>query len=272
MSEIQSFGLKIFLLAFSIFFLSNCQDKGWEATDTLLLDGIAPIGITYWNNEVWLSDGDNNRMVVIDDKGKMIREVGPIERPMHIISRMDKMYIPSYGRDEIYSYGESSVDTLKLGVELEGPGGVDVVNGRIAIADFYNHQIVYFDGSEWKTFGGKGKDDGKMNYPTDIQIDSDKIWVADAYNNRVQVFNLKGEHLLTFGQEQKMNAATGLFVTPEEVYVTDFENSRVIIFDHSGNVVDKIDTGLDKPTDLFIRNDVLWILNYQGKYITKYSR
>ncbi len=40
---------------------------------------------------MWLSDGDNNRLVVINEEGKVTREVGPIQRPMHIISRMDNM-------------------------------------------------------------------------------------------------------------------------------------------------------------------------------------
>ena len=252
-------------------FLASCTDKGWQPKDTILLDGIAPIGITHWNDEIWLSDGDNNRLVVIDENGEIVRQVGPIERPMHLISRLDKMYIPSYGQDEIYVFGEASVDTIRAKVEMEGPGGVDVVNGFTAIADFYNHQVVTYDGSNWNAFGGKGKADGEMHYPTDIQIEGDKLWVADAYNNRIQVFSLEGKHILTFGQELKMNAATGIYVTSTEVFITDFENSRLFVFDHDGKVLQEINTGLDKPTDVFLHDDILWVLNYQGKYITRYT-
>jgi hypothetical protein len=69
-----------------------------------------------------------------------------------------------------------------------------------------------------------------------------------------------------------LNAATGIFVTDHELFLTDFENDRVVVFDHRGVVKQYIDTGLNKPTDVIIINDQLWILNYMGKYITCYSR
>tara|TARA_Y100000385_G_scaffold291244_1_gene368086 strand:- start:1800 stop:2330 length:531 start_codon:yes stop_codon:yes gene_type:complete len=176
--------------------------------------------------------------------------------------------VPSYGADQIYKFGDSNVDTLTSEIELEGPGGVDVVDGFTAIADFYNHQIITFDGSNWNSFGGKGKANREMHYPTDILIENEKLWVADAYNNRIQVFDLKGKQLLTFGDELGMNAATGIYVTTDEVYITDFENSRVFIFDHEGNVIETIETGLDKPTDVFLHEEELLVINYQGKYIS----
>jgi len=191
---------------------------------------------------------------------------------MHTITRMDKMYVPSYGADEIYVYGEAAIDTIRPEVEMEGPGGVDEVDGFLAIADFYNHQVVTFDGKEWNIIGEKGKENGQFNYPTDVQIEAGKIWVADAYNNRIQVFGIDGSHLMTLGKELGMNAATGIYVTSDKLYVTDFENSRVFEFDHEGNVLQEINTGLDKPTDVIIRDNVLWVLNYSGKYISKYEK
>ena len=38
----------------------------------------------------------------------------------------------------------------------------------------------------------KGNELGELNYPTDIQILKDKIVVADAYNNRIQIFDKQG--------------------------------------------------------------------------------
>lgn len=249
----------------------SCADKGWQPQETILLDGVAPIGLSFWNDEIWLSDGDNNRLVVIDESGKVLREVGPIERPMHTISRMDKMYVPSYGADEIYVFGEATIDTIRPDVEMEGPGGVDVVNGLIAIADFYNHQVVFYNGSEWSIIGKKGKEDGQFYYPTDVQIEGDKLWVADAYNNRIQVFDLEGNLISILGDKLGMNAATGVYVGLDDLYITDFENSRLFQLDHQGNVIQEINTGLDKPTDLVIHNKQMWVLNYAGKYISIYT-
>ena len=258
-------------LLFLLLFISSCKDKGWQPIDTILLDGIAPIGIAFWNDEIWLSDGDNNRMVVIDESGKILREIGPIERPMHIITRNEKMYVPSYGTDEVLIFGEASLDTLRPGIELEGPGGIDIHGDFVAIADFYNHRVITYNGSEWNIIGGKGKDEGEFNYPTDLNIANDKIWVADAYNNRIQVFDMDGNFEMSFGEDEKMNAATGIYVDDSDVYVTDFENSRVFQYDQEGTMVAEINTGLNKPTDVIINKGEMWILNYGGKYISRYT-
>ena len=56
-----------------------------------------------------------------------------------------------------------------------------------------------------------------------MQITEHSIWVADAYNNRVQVFDKSGNFGQVIGAEAKMNAATGIYVTDSELMVTDFE-------------------------------------------------
>ncbi len=49
-------------------------------------------------------------------------------------------------------------------------------------------------------FGSKGKVDGQFNNPFGIAVGSGgKIYVADAANNRIQVFDSNGGFLSTFG-------------------------------------------------------------------------
>ena len=76
---------------------------------------------------------------------------------------------------------------VKLPDSLDAPAGVDRYKNEIALADFYHHRVLYFNGNEWITIGKKGNELGELNYPTDIQILKDKIVVADAYNNRIQI-------------------------------------------------------------------------------------
>jgi DNA-binding beta-propeller fold protein YncE len=183
-----------------------------------------------------------------------------------------RLYVPSYTNDIILIYHGENIDTAQVDIELDAPSGVDLMDNRMIIADFYNHRLVYNDGQQWRTIGEAGSENGQLNYPTDVQFHKDKIYVADAYNNRAQVFDLSGQHIMTLGSELDLNAATGIFVTDQEIFLTDFENDRVVVFDHSGVAQQFIDTGLNKPTDVIIINDQLWILNYMGKYITSYSR
>ena len=108
------------------------------------------------------------------------------------------------------------------------------------------------------------KEKRKGSFITDVQITKDKIWVADAYNNRVQVFDKKGGFLQMMGQNQKMNAATGIFVSVDEVFVTDFENNRVLVFDMMGELLQVLKDQIEKPTDMMIKDDMLYVINYRN--------
>lgn len=255
-----------------ILLIGSCKESAWEPAGTIMLEGISPIGISFMDSTIWIADGDNNRVITINENGQITNEINPVERPMHITSLNGLLYVPSYTNDVILIYQGENVDTVKVDIELDAPSGVDLMGNRIIIADFYNHQLVYNDGQQWKTIGQEGSENGQLNYPTDVQFHKDKIYVADAYNNRAQVFDLSGQYIMTMGSDLDLNAATGIYVTDNEIFLTDFENDRVVIFDHSGSVKQYIDTGLNKPTDVIIINEQLWILNYMGKYITRYSK
>lgn len=260
------------IVGLSILLSTSCTDSGWKPTGTIILEGISPIGISYLDSTVWIADGDNNRVIAINENGLITKEINPVERPMHISSMNGRLYVPSYTNDIILIYQGENVDTVQVDIELDAPSGVDLMGNRIVIADFYNHRLVYYDGQQWRTIGEEGNEDGQLNYPTDVQFHKDKIYLADAYNNRAQVFDLSGQHIMTMGSDLDLNAATGIFVTDHEIFLTDFENDRVVVFDHTGAVIQYIDTGLNKPTDVILINDQLWIINYMGKYITTYSK
>lgn len=250
-----------------IFILNACNSESWKVIDTIDLGEVTPIGLTYFQNHLWIADGDNNRVIQFDLKGNSIKEIEGFERPMHLDNDENSLYIPEYGSDNIVQFKGDKKTVLTLTDSLDAPAGVSVFEDEIAIADFYNHRIVYFDGERWSSFGTEGKVKGEFHYPTDVQITNDKIYVADAYNNRVQVFDKKGNALSIIGETEKMNAATGIFVSTKQVFITDFENDRVLIYDLKGNLQQVIQEGLNKPTDLLMIDGTLYITNYKGKSI-----
>jgi DNA-binding beta-propeller fold protein YncE len=141
----------------------------------------------------------------------------------------------------------------------------------MAVADFYNHRVVYFNGKENLTFGEKGKENGQLTYPTDVQFANENIYVADAYNHRIQIFDLTGKHLKTIGEAEKMNATTGVFVHEKNIFATDFENNRVLIYDLNGNLIQIIAEHLDKPTDVLVVDNQLFVTNYHGHSISVFN-
>ena len=256
----------------------SCQEKKqteirWVHSKTIALADVNPIGIAQGEKGIWLSDGDRNRLVLIDTSGIILKTIDSLDRPMHIASEGQMLVIPQYGNDEILRFRESEKEIVRTRDSLDAPAGVAIKGAQIAIADFYNNKVHYTENSsDWITFGKEGKADGDFYYPTDVHLTESKIWVADAYNNRLQVFDKKGNHLKTIGEDQKMNAATGIFVSDTNAYTTDFENDRVLVFNLEGSLKQVLDTDISKPTDLIIIDEVLYVTNYKGKSLSLYTQ
>ena len=259
-----------------LFVFAACQEKTsspahWEYAQTLFLDTINPIGIAQTPEGLWLSDGDHNRLVLLDTNFAVIRTLDSLDRPMHIGASGEDLLVPQYGNDRVLRFAKSYRIELNTGDSLDAPAGIAAYENEWAVADFYNHRIQYFNGSDWKFIGSKGNAEGQFYYPTDVEITATSIWVADAYNNRVQEFDKTGQFVKTLGSDQKLNAATGLYVSPDRIFVTDFENSRVLSFDHAGALVQELKTGIDKPTDILVVGDRLYICNYQKGELVLYT-
>ncbi|WGK64221.1 NHL repeat-containing protein [Croceiramulus getboli] len=255
--------------------LASCQPQektqGWTFEQEIIVEGVNPIGIAMTNKGIWLSDGDHNRVVRMDSTGLIKTEIDSLDRPMHISGSANSLLIPQYGNDEIVKYSNEKQENLALQDSLDAPAGVSHRGSEIAIADFYNHRILYTtDGTNYISFGQEGKEEGDFYYPTDVQLTGDKIYVADAYNNRAQVFDKSGRFLLQMGQDDGLNAATGIYVSEAYVFLTDFENSRVLVFDLGGNKLQELSTQINKPTDLLVINGKLYVTNYKGSSLSVY--
>ncbi|NND87806.1 MAG: hypothetical protein HKM28_01010 [Flavobacteriaceae bacterium] len=258
----------IFLLLLATIVFIGCQEQevelSWQYDKTISLDSINPIGLTQTSEGIWLSDGDHKRIVLVDLDGTPLRTIDSLERPMHIAASGDEVLVPLYGQDEIWRVSKSGVSNIALKDSLDAPAGVWLEGDKMAIADFYNHRILLTqEGVTLKSFGSEGNSEGEFYYPTDVQIKNDTIWVADAYNNRIQTFDTEGNFLQMIGAEQKMNATTGIYVSDTELFATDFENNRVLIYDHSGIFKQELKMNIDKPTDVLIADDHLIISNYR---------
>ena len=265
--------MKNILYLVPLLFLLACQDSGpkWNFEKQIDIQGVAPIGIDVEGNDFWISDGDNSRLLKIDSTGKILVEETEFERPMHIKVDGGNVYIPSYGTDAIIKYKDGVRTEMSLKDSLDAPAGVDVQGSEMAIADFYNHRIIYTDGTNWMKVGEKGNGDLEFHYPTDIQMVGDKLFIADAYNNRIQIIDKSGKHIKNIGKDQKMNAATGIYVHEGNIYITDFEHDRVLIFDQEGNLLSELKENLEKPTDMVIHKGKLYIINYKTQAIAVYS-
>jgi hypothetical protein len=257
--------------------LVSCERKTpatqqWMLEDSLSLPGINPIGIGVFEDQFWLSDGDHNRLIAVNSLGQVQDSILGLDRPMHIDANAQGLWVPQYGSDTIAQFKLPSKSPLPLILKdsLDAPASIAVFGEERAIADFYNHRILYFNGADWISIGTEGKDAGQFYYPTDVQITDQNIWVADAYNNRIQLFDKRGTFVRMIGVDQKMNAATGLYVSETQVFVTDFENHRLLVFFKDGQLAQIIETGLEKPIDAIIYKEKLYVIDYKKQQMNRY--
>ncbi|MEI9982556.1 MAG: IPT/TIG domain-containing protein [Aliidongia sp.] len=131
---------------------------------------------------------------------------------------------------------------------------VDPVNGHLLIADTGNQRVQVLDTGTLAlvatlgTPGAAGSDNAHFDDPAGVNFDagSDRIFVADSGNDRIQVFDAKSfAYVATLGPssagDARMAAAAGTgFSTPVgvqvnaatgQLYVADTGNQRVQIFD-----------------------------------------
>lgn len=131
---------------------------------------------------------------------------------------------------------------------LNSPRGLAVApDGDLVVADLGNSRIEVFkaDGTYESSFGVRGPQGGsakpgEFNEPSGVAVGPDgTVYVADAWNGRVQKFDPKGKPLGEYG------GARYSFYSPRNVatdragnlYVADTGNSSVKIIDPSGKLI-----------------------------------
>lgn len=118
----------------------------------------------------------------------------------------------------------------------------DRVSNRLYVVDTAAHRVDVFrgDGSFERSFGGRGSEPGRFNFPTQIASSpTGELVVADTLNFRVQIFDREGELLGAFGHH---GDGSGDFALPKGVavdrdgviYVVDGRFDNVQLFDRQG--------------------------------------
>ena len=114
---------------------------------------------------------------------------------------------------------------------FDGPTGVLVApDGSIFVADGHlpgrNNRIMKFsaDGTFLKQWGVLGAENCEIREPHALAMDSQgRLFVADRYNNRIQIFDQEGNHLANWTQ---FGRPSGIYIDANDViYVADSESN-----------------------------------------------
>ncbi len=155
---------------------------------------------------------DGKNLFVADSESNIIREIS-----------LQKETVETLVGGDLFQFGDT--DGEGDDVRLQHPLGVALYEGKILIADTYNHKIKILDAAHRtvKTFAGDGKsgqidgdgDRAEFYEPGGLSVADGKLFIADTNNQAIRVVDLKTkivstlkiEGLTTPAQIETENAA-----------------------------------------------------------------
>jgi len=285
--------------------------EAWGETGTEPGRFLKPIGIEVVGEEVVVSEAGNRRVQVLGRDGTPRRQIGPalpngdsLRRPMHIAGAGSSLHVPDYNTDHVYvlsmegahqrTVDGSGLDGAGVPAGFDAPGGVAVdADGRLYVADFYNHRVVrlHEDGAldrQWGIADSTGTAPERFTYPTDVALlPGGGFVVADAYNHRIKRYTAEDTLAWIRPQDQTwadstegtFNVATAVTTGPNgHIFVADFYNHRIQEFRPDGQFVQAFgekgsgEGQLDRPVDLaFDREGRLYVVDFGNDRIQVFS-
>ncbi|MGA1823043.1 MAG: NHL repeat-containing protein [bacterium] len=126
--------------------------------------------------------------------------------------------------------------------------------------------------------------DSSLNQPSDVEVTNDRIYILDGVNDRIVVYDKKGNPLFAFGEsgagQGQLNSPLGFAIDSKgRIYVADSGNHRIEVFDKDGKFLSQIALvkdkygGLADPTCIAIneRKDFLIIVDNDNHRLLIYS-
>ena len=183
--------------------------------------------------------------------------------------------------------------------EFIGPTGVAIdTGGNILVADSWNNCIQQFSstGKHLRTVGTEGSGPLQFQYPSGITVHphTDKVYVTDSNDHRIQVLNSDLTYSSSFGKNGSNN---GEFNKPYDittdregnVYVADSENHRIQVFtadgvylrqfgkegEGEGDLKEPAGIAIDSGNVVYVSewgNNRVSIFSSDGKFIKSFGR
>ncbi len=195
------------------------------------------------------------------------------------------------------AYNSNGTIALILGVgtgEFSKPNDLVVAaDGRIFVADSPQHEVKVYaaNGDYLFGFGTQGSGSGQFQFPVCLALNPQQteIFVADQGNSRVQVFDLAGNFLRTFGQSPYQQGGQwvfqGTFTRLQglavdvlgRVYVADAYQNHLQVLSSEGDFLGFIATNLQGeqyfwlPMDVAIAGNKLYVASTANSQIQVFT-
>jgi len=165
----------------------------------------------------------------------------------------DRLFVSDPGLRHVLVFDKDhkAVDAISDGIVDPGGLAIDAQNRLLYVADVQLDQVLVYDADSLKLLrkiGTTGHNHeltspGDFSKPAGVAVDAEgNLYVADTYNNRIEIFDADGQFVSTFG---KAGDGPGYFSRPKgvaidgdgHVWVADGMQDRVQVFNKEGQLL-----------------------------------
>ena len=164
----------------------------------------SPYKLVASNNELFVADLENYRIQVFDLDGNFLRQFGThsnsinqFSKPIDVYAYDSQIFVVDQHHALILVFDLNGKLMKEFPVnqnlsDTSEPYGVFVYDDLIFVSDIGDSSVKIFDldGNLVKQFGQYGDRYGEFKHPNLAITDGNRIFVSDAHNYRIQIFNI----------------------------------------------------------------------------------
>lgn len=246
-----------------------------------------PYGVAIHEGKIYAVDTRGPGYVVLDLEKKQRTLItgnggGRMDKPINITIDQDgSKYLTDTGRNQVLKYNRRDQFVRAYGIKGQfKPTDVAIVGDRMYVSDLKHNLVQVLNKNTGKllfkiaTTDQKHKD-GWIQFPTNMAVHNDDIYISDTGNFKVVKYTLDGKFIKKLGE---VGDALGQFARPKGIaldkegrlYVVDAAFENVQIFNKEGKLLlffggpGVAPENLNLPTDIYIDYDNV-------KYFQKYA-
>jgi DNA-binding beta-propeller fold protein YncE len=231
---------------------------------------------------IFVADSNNGRIEKFSPSGVFITSIGTkgkalgqLGEPNGIaIDRSGNIYVADASNHRVQKLAPDGTLIAEWSPGLYGPRRIALgPDDSVYVVDQGRTRIVKFNpaGEVLATWGSGGSGDGQFRDPTSVAVDptSNKLYVADPINSRIQIFDSDGKFLSKWSVPEWGQPAgfEDLAIDPQRgrLYASSANMNTILIFDLQGNRIGALTPSppdkLNGPSALTLAKDKLLALN-----------